>query len=67
MNKKVNRKRKFGGRPPLPVDSVRGHRVVTFLTREENEQLVKMATTQGKSVSLTCHDLLVSGLGLRSL
>jgi len=62
MNIKSNRKPNFGGRPPLPVESVRGQRVVTFLTMEENEQLLKMAMMQGKSVSRTCHDLLVIGL-----
>ncbi len=54
----------FGGRPPLPKESVRSERVVTFLTRKENEQLLKLAAEQGKSVSLTCHGLLVNEIGL---
>ena len=59
-------KRNYGGRPPLPSDAVRSQRVVTFLTADENERLVKMAADQGKSVSLACHDLLVTGLGMCS-
>jgi len=54
----------YGGRPPLPKESVRSERVVTFLTREENEQLLKLAAAQGKSVSLTCRDILVSEIRL---
>jgi hypothetical protein len=62
----MKQNRNYGGRPPLPADAVRSQRVVTFLTTEENEQLLKIATAQGKSVSLACHDILVNGLGLCS-
>jgi hypothetical protein len=62
----MKQNRNYGGRPPLPADAVRSQRVVTFLTTEENEQLLKIATAQGKSVSLACHDLFVIGLGICS-
>ncbi|RLA28014.1 MAG: hypothetical protein DRR11_17355 [Gammaproteobacteria bacterium] len=60
----MKRTQNFGGRPPLPKECVRSERVVTFLTREENEQLHKLAAAQGKSVSQTCHDLLVNEISL---
>jgi hypothetical protein len=62
VKKNKTQQRNFGGRPPLAIDIVRSQRVVTFLTREENQQLLAMATVQGKSVSSTCHDLLIIGL-----
>jgi len=54
----------YGGRPPLPKESVRSVRVVTFLTREENEQLHELAAAEEKSISLTCHDMLVNQIRL---
>lgn len=62
MSKRKTQNHVFGGRPPLPVDAVRGERVVTFLTRSEHDQLVNIARAEGKSVSLTCHDLLMKGI-----
>jgi len=44
------------------METVRSERVVTFLTRDENKQLIKIAMAEGKSVSSTCHDLLMYGL-----
>jgi hypothetical protein len=56
---RMDQNRNYGGRPPLSADALRSYRVVTFLTEKENEQLLKIAATQGKSVSLACRDLLV--------
>jgi len=59
-------KPKHGGRPPLPGDIVRSERVVTFLTKQENEQLVSIATAAGMSVSRACHGLIITGLATAS-
>jgi len=60
----MKRTQNFGGRPPLPKECVRSERVVTFLTREENEQLHILAAAEEKSVSQTCHDLLIKEIRL---
>lgn len=59
----MSRRRVFGGRPPLPKETVRSKRIVTFFTRDEYDKLLVLASEQGKSLSATCHDLIVQKLG----
>ena len=54
--------RKRFGRPPKPSGKVRDHRVVTFVTSSEFEQLSELADVRGKSLSATAHALLVLSL-----
>ena len=44
------------GRPPLPKEKVRSHRVVTFVTEAERAQLEKRAREVGTSVSGLLHE-----------
>ena len=58
----MSKRRIFGGRPPLPKDTVRSKRIVTFFTQDEYDKLQKLAFSQEKSLSATCHDLIVQKL-----
>ena len=53
--------RKFG-RPPLPSEKARSHRVVTFLTTSELEELKRLAATQNQTVSAAAHRILAASL-----
>ncbi len=44
------------GRPPLPPDQVRSHRVVTFVTESELTELERRAHETGKSLSGLLHE-----------
>ena len=50
------------GRPPLPVEETRRHRVVTFVTMAENEELHRLARAHDVSLSQVCHELIIHGL-----
>ena len=50
------------GRPPLPSEVTRSERVVTFVTREEKQELEVLAATASQSLSAICHHLIVRGL-----
>jgi hypothetical protein len=49
--------RKRRGRPPGLAETNRSHRVVTFVTDSEFEQLQKLADASGKSYSAILHDI----------
>jgi hypothetical protein len=46
------------GRPPLAPEDVRNNRVVTFVTREELQQLQQLTRKQNESLSALCHHIL---------
>jgi hypothetical protein len=50
------------GRPPLPPETTRSERVVTFLTQRELEQLQQLAMDQNLALSATVHQLIVEQL-----
>ena len=50
------------GRPPLPRDQVCEHRVVTFLNDGIRQRIDDLATRQGKSISQTCRDLIITAI-----
>jgi hypothetical protein len=51
-----------GGRPPAPKDRVRSHRIVTFVTPPQMEQLNKLAERRESSMSKLVHELLSESL-----
>ena len=59
--KKVERPRR--GRPPGAADRVRPHRVVTFVSSKELKVLRELGDANGKSMSLTLHDILAYSFG----
>jgi len=50
------------GRPPLERRQVRSERIVTFLTPDERDTLVRYAENLGQSVSATVHELICDAL-----
>jgi hypothetical protein len=55
--------RKSGrGRPPAPAETVRCHRVVTYVTSAELRALRRVADRRDKSLSSIVHRFLVSAL-----
>jgi len=50
------------GRPPEPLEAVRSHRVVSYLTTAEFRALSLLADREGKSLSAIVHQILVSAL-----
>jgi hypothetical protein len=50
------------GRPSLPREVVRSHRIVTFLTEQEKASVVRLANESSQSLSAVCHRLIVQGL-----
>ena len=50
------------GRPPLPEEVSRSHRVVTFVTAAEKVMLDELAQHDSSSLSAVCHQLIVTGL-----
>jgi len=50
------------GRPPKPVEFVRSERVVTFVTPNEHEVLLKLSKRFNTSVSSTIHRLVSQAL-----
>jgi hypothetical protein len=45
------------GRPPLPRETVRSERLVTYVTHSELTGLQKIADASGLSVSALCHNI----------
>ena len=61
MQRKVaGRKRR--GRPPVPPEQARSHRVVTFVTNSELSQLQSMSNEMDTTLSATIHRLLTESL-----
>ena len=52
------------GRPPLPRGQVCEHRVVTFLNDGIRRRVDDLAMRQGKSISQTCRDLIITAIDL---
>lgn len=50
------------GRPPLPAESARSERIVTFLNPKERNQLDALAAASGKSISAQAHDLIAEAM-----
>ena len=50
------------GRPPLPEEVSRPHRVVTFVTSAEKAMLDELAQRDASSLSAVCHKLIKTGL-----
>jgi hypothetical protein len=50
------------GRPPLPRGQVCEHRVVTFLNDGIRQKIGDLATRDGKSISQTCRDLIITAI-----
>jgi hypothetical protein len=50
------------GRPPDPVEAVRSHRIVSYLTSAEFRALSSVAERDNKSLSATVHEILMSAL-----
>jgi hypothetical protein len=48
------------GRPPEPLETVRSHRVVSYLTSAEFRALSLVADREGKSLSAVVHEILMS-------
>lgn len=46
------------GRPPSPPESVRGHRIVTFVTDNEFEHLTRLSEELNTPLSATVYKLL---------
>ena len=55
-------RRKRRGRPPVPPDQARSHRVVTFVTDSELFQLQSMSNEMDTTLSATIHRLLTESL-----
>lgn len=62
QKREVRNARKRRGRPPESAETIRSHRVVTFVTDSEFEQLKKLADASGKSYSAILHDLVSPSL-----
>jgi hypothetical protein len=58
----IRNARKRLGRPPGSAETARTHRVVTFVTDSEFEQLQKLADASGKSFSAILHGLVSTSL-----
>jgi len=50
------------GRPPLPEEVSRPHRVVTFVTSAEKAMLDERVQRDASSLSAVCHKLIATGL-----
>ncbi len=50
------------GRPPEPPETVRSHRVVSYLTSAEFRALSLVADREGKSLSAVVHEILISAV-----
>ena len=50
------------GRPPLPRGQVCEHRVVTFLNDGIRQRVDDLAMQEGKSISQTCRDLIITAI-----
>jgi hypothetical protein len=50
------------GRPPGPPETVRSHRVVSYLTSAEFRALSLVADREGKSLSAVIHEILMSAV-----
>jgi hypothetical protein len=50
------------GRPPEPVEAVRSHRIVSYLTSAEFRELSTIADRENKSLSAMVHEFLVLAL-----
>jgi hypothetical protein len=50
------------GRPPEPLETVRSHRVVSYLTSAEFRALSLVADREGKSLSAVVHEILISAV-----
>ena len=50
------------GRPPLPRGQVCEHRVVTFLNDGIRQRVDDLAMREGKSISQTCRDLIITAI-----
>lgn len=55
------------GRPPKPAEFVRSERIVTFVTPNEHEVLLKLSERFSASVSSTVHRLVSQALKAESL
>jgi hypothetical protein len=54
------------GRPPDPVQTVRSHRIVSYVTGTEVQALQDIADREGKSLSGVVYEILISALGTLS-
>lgn len=52
------------GRPTEPLETVRSHRIVSYLTGSEFQALSRIADREGKSLSAVVHEILVSAVDL---
>jgi hypothetical protein len=50
------------GRPPESLETVRSHRVVSYLTIAEFRALSLVADREGKSLSAVVHEILISAV-----
>jgi hypothetical protein len=55
------------GRPPLPRETVRSQRLVTYVTNSELSGLQVTADENGLSVSTLCHNILAKYLEHHSM
>ena len=53
------------GRPPAPPETVRSHRLVTFVTDSELNEIRSIANELGESMSRVCHRLILNSLNPR--
>ena len=61
MAKRKTQRRRLG-RPPHPPESVRGNRVVTFVTDAEYEKLERLAERSDRSLSAAVYEILARSL-----
>ena len=57
-------KKKRLGRPPAPPGEARSHRLVTFVTEDEFQEIRSIADAKGLSLSSACHRILTENLSL---
>ena len=50
--------RQRSGRPPKPTGEVRSERLVSFVTADEFDNLIRLADAKGSSVSAVIHEFL---------
>lgn len=60
----MDSKKRFG-RPPAPPETVRSHRLVTFVTGSELDAIKTIANEMGESMSRVCHRLILKSLHSR--
>jgi hypothetical protein len=54
------------GRPQDPVETVRSHRIVSYVTGAEIQTLQDIADREGQSLSAIVYEILISALGTSS-